>query len=230
MLKLLYKGILIRDNDRIKKASSSVTYIGTKKHNIIVDTSSKDNRELIIEELKKLGLKPADIDIVINTHSHHDHVGNNDLFNNAEFINYSNIENLKDYENQRLNKNSSSLRKPSVFESSRFCSPPLSPSEAKVSYKSEGFVQSWWFSNPVGDEIEIIKTPGHTPDSISVIYKEYIVVGDAAPLKNNILKNIPPKLNYDAGIALASLRRIKSIGKNIVTGHEGIVYRDEYIK
>ncbi|MDK2790853.1 MAG: N-acyl homoserine lactone hydrolase, partial [Methanothermococcus sp.] len=134
MLKLLYKGILIRDNDRIKKASSSVTYIGTKKHNIIVDTSSKDNRELIIEELKKLGLKPADIDIVINTHSHHDHVGNNDLFNNAEFINYSNIENLKDYENQRLNKNSSSLRKPSVFESSRFCSPPLSPSEAKVSY------------------------------------------------------------------------------------------------
>ncbi len=227
MLKLLYKGILIRDNDRIKKASSSVTYIGTKKHNIIVDTSSKDNRELIIEELKKLGLKPADIDIVINTHSHHDHVGNNDLFNNAEFINY--------------------LRKPSVFESSRFCSPPLSPSEAKVSYihrnivagrlnnrrlfnQSEGFVQSWWFSNPVGDEIEIIKTPGHTPDSISVIYKEYIVVGDAAPLKNNILKNIPPKLIYDAGIALASLRRIKSIGKNIVTGHEGIVYRDEYIK
>ncbi|MDK2987283.1 MAG: hypothetical protein PWQ47_421, partial [Methanothermococcus sp.] len=96
--------------------------------------------------------------------------------------------------------------------------------------QSEGFVQSWWFSNPVGDEIEIIKTPGHTPDSISVIYKEYIVVGDAAPLKNNILKNIPPKLNYDAGIALASLRRIKSIGKNIVTGHEGIVYRDEYIK
>ena len=53
MIKLLYKGELIRENGIIKKASSSVTLIQTENHNIIVDTSTKDKRELIIEELKK---------------------------------------------------------------------------------------------------------------------------------------------------------------------------------
>ena len=54
MIKLLYEGELIRENGIIKKASSSVTLIQTENHNIIVDTSTRDKRELIIEELKKL--------------------------------------------------------------------------------------------------------------------------------------------------------------------------------
>ena len=83
MLKLLYEGELIRENDVIKKASSSVTLIQTKSHNIIVDTSTKDKRELIIEELRKLNLEPKDIDVVINTHRHQDHIENNDLFEHA---------------------------------------------------------------------------------------------------------------------------------------------------
>ncbi|MBW9220723.1 MBL fold metallo-hydrolase [Methanothermococcus sp. SCGC AD-155-M21] len=170
MLKVIYDGNLIREGNKILEASSSVTFIKTKEHNIIVDTSSKDKRDIIIEGLAKLGLSPEDIDIVINTHSHWDHVENNDLFKNARIIDY---ENYKSFEDR---------------------------------------------------EIEIIKTPGHTEDSISVIYMDYIIVGDASPLKDNILNDIEPKLNIDEKLALKTLKKIKSMGKNIITGHEGIYF------
>jgi glyoxylase-like metal-dependent hydrolase (beta-lactamase superfamily II) len=175
MIKVLYDGILTRDGNRITEASSSITFIKTKKHNIIVDTATKDKKDLIIRELDKLGLKPEDIDIVINTHDHWDHVENNDLFKNAKLITYYNYGELDD------------------------------------------------------EEIEIMETPGHTEDSISVIYKDYIVVGDASPLKDNILKDIEPKLNIDEELALNTLKKIKSLKKNIITGHEGIHYKDSYL-
>uniref|UniRef100_A9A709 Metallo-beta-lactamase domain-containing protein 1 n=1 Tax=Methanococcus maripaludis (strain C6 / ATCC BAA-1332) TaxID=444158 RepID=A9A709_METM6 len=77
-------------------------------------------------------------------------------------------------------------------------------------------------------EIEIIETPGHTMDSISVIYGDYLISGDASPLKNNILKEISSGVFVDLELALNSLKRIKSLQKNIVTGHDGILYKSEY--
>lgn len=40
----------------------------------------------IVEGLERHGLTPAEIDIVVLTHLHYDHVGNNELFTNAVFI------------------------------------------------------------------------------------------------------------------------------------------------
>lgn len=40
----------------------------------------------LIAGLRKHGVEPEDIDVVVLTHLHFDHVGNNELFPNAEFI------------------------------------------------------------------------------------------------------------------------------------------------
>jgi len=172
MLRLIYQGKLIREGSRILEASSSVTLIETERHRIVVDTSSRDKEDVVLKGLERLGLSPRDIDVVINTHSHWDHVGNNHLFKNAEFINYENYSSFKDR------------------------------------------------------EIEILETPGHTWDSISVLYRDYIVVGDAAPLKDNIVKEVAPGICVDRDLALKTLKRIKSLGKHIVTGHDGIYFQD----
>ncbi|WP_456473076.1 MBL fold metallo-hydrolase [Methanocaldococcus sp.] len=185
MIKLLYDGELIRENGIIKKASSSVTLIQTKNHNIIVDTSTKDKREIIIKELEKLNLSPKDIEITINTHLHYDHIENNSIFTNATFY--------------------------------------ASPKEFGFNEYFEDFKK---FKDK---DIEIVETPGHTYGSISVIYKDYIVVGDASPLKNNVIKLIPPRLNVDEKLALKTLKYIRSLKKNVITGHEGIVYKEEII-
>ena len=69
MIKLLYEGILIRENGIILKASSSSTLILTDSNNIIVDTSTKDMENVIIKGLSELNLSPYDIDVVINNNN-----------------------------------------------------------------------------------------------------------------------------------------------------------------
>ncbi|MBA2862871.1 MBL fold metallo-hydrolase [Methanococcus maripaludis] len=176
MLDLIYKGILKfnEEKTRILEVASSVTFIETEKNKIIVDTSAKSRKEDLKQYFIDKNINMDDINYVINTHDHFDHVSNNDLFKNAKIINHSNFKELMD------------------------------------------------------PEIEIIETPGHTMDSISVIYDDYIISGDASPLKNNILKERAPGVFVDLDLALNSLKKIKSLQKNIVTGHDGILYKTEY--
>jgi glyoxylase-like metal-dependent hydrolase (beta-lactamase superfamily II) len=80
-IQILKPGILIRDRfGNILDASSTVVLIQTQTHNIIVDTGVPEDRELILENLENFNLRPEDIDILINTHLHNDHCGNDKLF------------------------------------------------------------------------------------------------------------------------------------------------------
>lgn len=84
----------------IKKISKEVTAIHFKNfgsivyliqiptknnqtHNILIDTSSKENLQELIKSLKELKLSPRDIKTIILTHGHYDHIENINLFQNA---------------------------------------------------------------------------------------------------------------------------------------------------
>jgi len=84
---LLKPGHLERDVEgNILDARSSVTLILTPSKKIVVDTGLEGEAELITKGLADLGLAPEDVDIVINTHSHPDHRGNNRLFTRARIL------------------------------------------------------------------------------------------------------------------------------------------------
>lgn len=68
------------------QTGSNVVLIQDGKKNILVDTGSPGEDKKIIASLKKEKLKPKDIDIVILTHPHADHIANNFLFPKALFI------------------------------------------------------------------------------------------------------------------------------------------------
>lgn len=53
---------------------------------IIVDTMTAWDREILIEALAQYNIEPKDIDYVVCTHSHSDHIGNNNLFTKAQHI------------------------------------------------------------------------------------------------------------------------------------------------
>jgi glyoxylase-like metal-dependent hydrolase (beta-lactamase superfamily II) len=76
----------------------------------------------------------------------------------------------------------------------------------------------------LGDGIQLIATPGHTEDCISAIVSELektiVVAGDALPTLNNFLKRLPPFLNIDRQMALASISRIVEIADVVVPGHD----------
>ena len=86
---LVKPGSIKRDESgRILDARSSVTIIAiaSGQQRIIVDTGAEDEEETIRSEMARIGIDPEDISILINTHSHPDHCGNNYLFSRARVL------------------------------------------------------------------------------------------------------------------------------------------------
>ncbi len=83
---LLTVGLLIKEDDVVKEAHSTSTMVRSGGRTVVVDTSSPERREAILHSLQQLDVRPEDVDIVVTTHAHRDHMGNDDLFPNAEFI------------------------------------------------------------------------------------------------------------------------------------------------
>jgi glyoxylase-like metal-dependent hydrolase (beta-lactamase superfamily II) len=65
------------------KASSTVTLIQDNGYNILVDTGNEEVEKYLLKALNQQGLKPENIDYLIITHHHPDHVGNKHLFKKA---------------------------------------------------------------------------------------------------------------------------------------------------
>lgn len=81
---VLYNGYS-KSNENGMEANCTCTLI-KGKFNVIVDTMTAWDGDLILEGLKKYGVKPEDVQYVISTHGHSDHLGNNHLFLNAIHI------------------------------------------------------------------------------------------------------------------------------------------------
>lgn len=62
---------------------------------ILIDTSTKENAEELLQDLKELKIKPEQVDIILITHTHFDHIGNIDLFENAKVYDEKNIGEFK---------------------------------------------------------------------------------------------------------------------------------------
>jgi glyoxylase-like metal-dependent hydrolase (beta-lactamase superfamily II) len=78
---------------------SIVYLIQFSGQNILIDTSSKENEEELISALKQLNLNPEDINAIILTHPHYDHMDNINLFPKAKI--YSNFKELIDRKHAR---------------------------------------------------------------------------------------------------------------------------------
>jgi len=67
-----------------KNFGSHVYFIKLKNKNILIDASSTQNTKELIENLNKLGTSTKDINIIILTHNHPDHIGETTIFPKAK--------------------------------------------------------------------------------------------------------------------------------------------------
>jgi len=67
-----------------KEFGSCVYILQNNKKIILIDTSSKEAREELLENLKSLNITPEKINAIILTHNHYDHVQNLELFKKAK--------------------------------------------------------------------------------------------------------------------------------------------------
>ena len=78
-------GVNDEDGSSFANANCSCVLI-TGECNVIVDTMTPWDTQFIVDSLKSKGLSPDDIQFVISTHGHSDHLGNNNLFLKAKHI------------------------------------------------------------------------------------------------------------------------------------------------
>lgn len=77
-----------------KEFGSCVYVIKLGKDNILIDTSSEENGQELLDELEKLKINPRDVHVILLTHRHYDHIGNTYLFPNAKIYDSNNINDL----------------------------------------------------------------------------------------------------------------------------------------
>lgn len=86
-LNTLVVGSLFRAKDgSVLEAHSTSTLIRTDDRFIIVDTSTRKFKPELKTSLKCIGIRASDVDTIVLTHSHHDHVENIDMFPNAKIM------------------------------------------------------------------------------------------------------------------------------------------------
>ena len=194
-------------------AALKCLFIETENNRYIIDTGIGDVPESYIKfvhphreehtlerSLNKIGYKPEDINIVINTHLHYDHVGNNRLFKIAKkYVHKKELEYSK---------------APHRFYKGGYWKEHLTDMQFET-FESDFEIEPG---------IEIIETVGHTPGHCSVVVeykdKRYIFTGDCAPLEENIrLRNIIGIL-YSPVDATNALDRLISLNGIYITSHD----------
>ncbi|MEM0156298.1 MAG: MBL fold metallo-hydrolase, partial [Thermoplasmataceae archaeon] len=65
--------------------ASAVTLVEDDKR-ILVDTGHFGNRDVLVQKLSELKIKPSEIDVIVLTHLNWDHCLNTDLFESSEIV------------------------------------------------------------------------------------------------------------------------------------------------
>ncbi|ENN96793.1 beta-lactamase domain-containing protein [Methanocaldococcus villosus KIN24-T80] len=124
------------------------TYLILDKYHILIDPGMYAN---IIDEIEKYTSK---IDFVINTHCHYDHVGVDhlieEIYNCPIYIDDKEVRHLKNADH--------------VVLAELFNSKLIPPKEVLPISELE--------------DVEIIRTPGHTYGSITILYRDGLITGD----------------------------------------------------
>jgi glyoxylase-like metal-dependent hydrolase (beta-lactamase superfamily II) len=201
---VLDKSVLYLRKDAGQKEAASIVaaYIETLDKKIVVDTGPPDaerslryhpyskaepNRpeQNMTSQLAKIGIKPEEIDIVVLTHLHWDHVGDVEKFSNAEFI----------VSGEELEFAFNPI--PSLYVAYEALQIGMEPLFLKVIERIKTVEMK---EKEICEGVRVIPTPGHTPGSISVVVdtKEgsYVIAGDAV-FKYANLKGAPEqRLRY----------------------------------
>lgn len=124
--------------------------------NILVDTGAGQNKEYLFSKLRENGVEPEDIELVVNTHCHFDHIGGNHFFPNAKIAVHK-LDAIPIRNKDTLGTAASAFG----FDDA---------SNSRVDIELEE-----------GDEIadfKVIHTPGHTSGGISLWDGETLICGD----------------------------------------------------
>jgi glyoxylase-like metal-dependent hydrolase (beta-lactamase superfamily II) len=153
------------------------------------------------KRLAEFGLEPGDIDMVVNTHCHYDHIESNYLFRGKPLVVHE-----KEVE---------------------YCSNLYWP-EFTDAFMGIMEIDAVSGEKKLSENLRVIETLGHTPGSISVLAEtdEGLVacIGDAAIVREDLLEFRVPSVvtkNISPEVSVNSLKRIAALDPfMVIPGHD----------
>lgn len=206
-------------------------------HNILVDTGVGEPAGTLAHHhpmeqapeqrpaavLARHGLRPEDIDIVVNTHLHWDHCYNNDLFPQATI--YAQRAELQ-YAIAPLPLHRWAYDT-IEYESGRVALPPFLRAPLTL---IEGDLE-------IAPGVSLLFTPGHTTGSQSVVVqgrKTWVLAGDNVPTYDNLPGRFKPEftpsgIHVDLETYYRSFQRVARLGAEILPSHDlRVLDRERY--
>jgi glyoxylase-like metal-dependent hydrolase (beta-lactamase superfamily II) len=172
----------------------------TSKRIYLFDTGGYGERRTILEKLKQLKIAPQEIDVLILSHLHFDHIVNFGLFQNAEII-------FHELELKHVMQNKDDIAVPYEVLPGLFARKFTLLSGATVSL----------------DELTFVHTPGHSPGHLSLFFQhnEQTVCFAADAVKNiGELLTGRVMMTQNEQDTLASIRLIRERADLIYPGHD----------
>ncbi|MDQ1280459.1 MAG: hypothetical protein QG670_1722 [Thermoproteota archaeon] len=170
---------------------------------ILLDTGHFGTRRYLLNSLKKLGISPSDIDIVIVSHAHWDHSLNLDLFQKATIV-----INAKEFDFiHRVDENN--------WATPRIIASLLDSMKIR---KTVG-------DQDIFDDVRVIETPGHSVGHQAVLIKTdegpVLFTQDAIPTLRSYHRGIPDYVTTNEQEARRSVVKLKEVNPSIYyPGHD----------
>jgi glyoxylase-like metal-dependent hydrolase (beta-lactamase superfamily II) len=141
----------------------SYLVVGKDKAALIDTGCGIGNVKLLAQEFTQLPI------VVVNTHSHYDHVAQNHLFNEIALFDAPNA--------RQVSKNGYGKAEMARLLAAEMLSKPLPDDFDSENYHVPSFTVTRWLKDgdliDLGDrKLEVVHTPGHSPDSICLLDRE----------------------------------------------------------
>ena len=175
------------------------------RKNCLIDTGTAGNFSDIVNFCRENGVTVADLDLIINTHCHPDHIGANLLFKKA---------------NPGITFCAHRLARPYIEDIERqYRERPVPGFVNLVSGSTEvDCLLEDCDTIDIGLELRIFHTPGHSAGSISVFIpdREVLIIGDAVPGRRDV------PIYENLGLLKSSLLKLqKTAAKHVVSAFDG---------
>ncbi len=175
---------------------------------ILYDCGHVGRRRALVAALAGRGLTPADIEVVVVSHGHWDHIQNADLFTRA-----------------RVLMHARELRYLSAPAADDPVTPPWTAAvlaAADVRETGEG--------DEIGPDVRVVELPGHTPGSIGLAVGTpdgtAVLTGDAVATAKAFRTGRASNVFHDTALADASVARVARLADIVYPGHD-LPFRSE---
>jgi N-acyl homoserine lactone hydrolase len=195
------RGMAITSNEG-NFAPCGVYLVRSGDRTVVYDFGHVGRRMKLVNALGRRGLKPSDVDTVVVSHAHWDHLQNVDLFDRAEILVHA----------EEL-----------AYAGAPHCDDHATPSWSAALLAADR-TRTVVDGEEIAPGVRVLHLPGHTPGSIGLAAETgagvAVLSGDALASGPDALARECPNVFWDPAAADESIRRAADLADVVYPGHD----------